>query len=102
MTTAAITPQYERPVPMPFDFIGTKRFTEKLDVIDTVEGVCISVSPSSGYTTPAYFVFVATPFGDMRLDVSKKVFDLTERGDKLIVRYQRGRWTGALKGKIAR
>jgi hypothetical protein len=38
----------------------------------------------------------------LRLEVSKKVFDLIEVGDPLIVCYRKGRWTGALKGTIAR
>lgn len=91
---------------MPFDFVGTERFVEKLSVIHKEEGVSLPAQApftnSIGYASPAYFIFVMTPFGDMRMTVSKKVFDLIETGDKIVVSYRKGRWTGALKGEIAR
>jgi hypothetical protein len=107
-TASVTTPWYQRPDPLPFDFIGTKKFVEKLKVIEKTEGVSLPCTPmmgggaSIGYALPAYFIFVMTPFGDMRLDVSKAFFDLIEVGDPLIVSYRHGRWTGALKGKITR
>ena len=107
MTTSAvtITPWYQRPEPLPFDFIGTASFVQKLEIIEKKEGVSLPApvpfNNSIGYSSPAYFIFVMTPFGDMRLDVSEKVFNLLAIGDRIVVSYCRGRWTGALKGKIA-
>jgi hypothetical protein len=107
---ATITPQHQRPVPMPFDFVGTRKYFERSKVIARREGVALIVVPggpghggvSRSTAQPVFFIFVMTQFGDMRLDVSKKVFDLLRRGDDIVIQYQRGRWTGALKGKIAR
>ena len=105
--TAVITPWYERPMPLPLDFIGTTKFVERLQVFRKEQGCNIPSLPgppfgSSGYTTPAYFIFVMTRFGDMRLDISEKVFNLLKIDDWIVVEYRYGRWTGALKGAIAR
>lgn len=105
-TTVTTTPWYLRPEPMPFDFVGTPRFVEKLAIIKKDEGISLpgsaQFSNGIGYGKPAYFIFFLTPFGDMRMTVSKEVFDLLEVGDKIVVNYRKGRWTGALKGVIAR
>lgn len=105
MTATTTTSWYLRPSPMPFDFIGTASFIEKLAIIEKKEGVSLPdpapFSNSIGYGAPAYFIFVMTPFGDMRMTVSAQVFKLLEVGDKVVIKYRRGRWTGALEGKFA-
>lgn len=103
MTT--ITAWQDRPMPLPTDFIFTRTFIEKLRIIKMEEGIAIvGINPLSHveYTTAAYFIFLMTQFGDMRIEVSKIVFDLLTTDDSVVVSYQRGRWTGALKGRIAR
>lgn len=106
MTTTAIREWHERPTPFPTEFLWTKTLVERTTVLKKQEGVYVSESAAFGHyrssTTPAYFIFVMTEHGDMRIDVSKKVFDLLREGDPLIVSYRRGYWSGALKGKIAR
>ena len=106
-TTMAITPWYSRPTPMPFDFIGTATFVEKLQIFQKEQGYSLPIGcgpygGGGGHVTAAYFIFVMTPFGDMRIEVSEKVFGLLNVGDNIVVSYRRGRWTAALKGTIAR
>lgn len=110
MTTAVIRKSFERPDPFPLlDLIWTPTFTERATVLEKVEGVSVPFTGAFGgggatyYCLPAYFIFVMTERGDMRMDISKKVYDLLQVGDPIVVSYRQGRWTkGALKGKIAR
>ena len=108
LTTPVIRKWYERPEPLPTDFIWTKTFLERTSILKKEEGVAVSViTPFGGgggpyATRPAYFIFVMTQHGDMRIIVSERVFDLLRDGDPIVVSYRRGRWSGALKGKIAR
>jgi hypothetical protein len=105
-TIATITPHFQRPIPLPFDFIGTAHFVEKLTIIEKREGVSLPAgtpfNSGIGYAPPAYFIFVMTRFGDMRMDVSEKVFQLLDVGEKVVVDYRKGRWTGALECKFAK
>lgn len=101
MTAAAIHYGWERPQPLPFDFIFTPTHVERVAIAGKKEGVAFP-PPFGNYTTPAYFVFVTTKHGDLRISVSKKVFEALSVGDSTVVQYQRGRWTSALKGRIAR
>ena len=105
-TLPGIAPRHVCTASLPFDFIGTPVFVERLSISEKCEGLSIPqiapFSSSMGYSMPAYFVFVKTRFGDLRITVSKEAFDLLEPGDPLVVSYRRGRWTGALEGKIAR
>jgi hypothetical protein len=105
-TTSTITPWFLRPTSVPTDFIGTETFVEKVNIIDKKTGIAMPLQvPFAGlnqYGFTIYFIFVMTPFGDMRIEVSKKVFDLLRVGKPIIVSYRRGRWTGSLKGSIAR
>jgi hypothetical protein len=105
MTTIAITPWYSRPRAILTDFIFTKRYVEKLAIIGKIDGVAmpaeVPFNNSIGYGIAAHFVFVMTRFGDLRIEVSKEVFDLLTIGESVIVSYRRGRWTKALEGKIA-
>lgn len=55
-----------------------------------------------GYCPPVYFVYLKSHFGELRIEVSHTVYELLKIGDSLIVTYRRARWTGALKGEIAR
>lgn len=109
MNATAIRYGWDRPQPLPTDFIFTAAHVERTTVADKKEGVAISFGaggyyspPVSIYASPAYFIFVMTRQGDLRIDVSKKVFDLLRVDDPIVVKYYRGRWTGTLKGKIAR
>lgn len=105
-TVITTTPWYLRPSPMPFDFVGMTRFVEKLAIIKKEEGILLPepapFTNSIGYGSPAYFIFFMTPFGDMRMNCSEKMFSLLEVGDNVVVSYRKGRWTGALKGQFAR
>lgn len=106
MTTATIRKWYERPIPIPTDFIGTEVFTERIKILRKEEGVSLPIVsgfvPSAGYTHPAYFIFVMTKAGDLRIEVTKTVFELLRKNDPIVVSYRTGRWTGAIEGKIAR
>ncbi|MEK7461758.1 MAG: hypothetical protein AAB586_01675 [Patescibacteria group bacterium] len=109
MNATAIRYGWDRPQPLPTDFIFTANHVERTTVADKKEGVSLpfmgtgyGASSSMGYASPAHFIFVMTQHGDMRITVSKKVFDLLRTGDSIVVQYHRGRWTGALEGKIAR
>lgn len=110
MTTTAIRKTFDRPEPFPLlDFIWTPRFVERTSVVEKELGFYIDLIgggigvTSRCITKPAFFIFVMTERGDMRMEVSKKVFDLLQVGDPIIVSYRQGRWTkGALQGKIAR
>jgi|CXWL01.1.fsa_nt_gi hypothetical protein len=66
------------------------------------EGGGYCASASIGHATPVYFIFVMTAHGDLRITVSRDVFNLLEVGDPIVVQYQKRRCTDALKGKIAR
>ncbi|MEK7505536.1 MAG: hypothetical protein AAB597_01405 [Patescibacteria group bacterium] len=109
MNAMAIRYGWGRPQPLPTDFIFAATHVERTTIADKKEGVSLphmgtgyGASSSMGYASPAYFVFTMTRDGDMRITVSKKVYNLLRIGDSIVVQYQRGRWTGALKGKIAR
>jgi len=110
MTAMAIRYGWDRPQPLPGDFVLTTRYVEHVTIADKKEGVSLprvgggyGGSASIGYASPAYFIFMMTERGDLRIDVSKKAYDLLKVGDPIVVQYQQGRWTrDALKGKIAR
>lgn len=113
MTATTIRYGWDRPVPLPGDFIFTTAYVERAVIADKREGFAIYYPVGGGYTAniaaaspssnaPAYFIFVMTDRGDLRITVSKKVYDCLEIGDNIVVEYQKGRWTGALKGNIAR
>ena len=99
---------WERPQPLPGDFIFVKPKTVRTTIADKREGFSVpsmtcgyGSALTGGYASDAYFIFVMTPDGDLRVTVSKEVFDLLEIGDPIIVKYRSGRWTQALEGKIA-
>ncbi len=97
----------ELPQPIPTDFIGTPKYFERTEVRDKQEGwlvweVAGPYGGGGGGASPGYFIFVVTERGQLRLTVPKEVFDLLEVHDQVVVCYRKGRWTGALKGKIAR
>lgn len=102
--TTTITPWYKRPTPWPLEFLFTKTHVEKQTIISKEEGFSLPMHHNGGhgYGIPAYFIFVTTPFGDMRIEVSEKVYNLLKIDEKIVVSYKRGRWSGALEGKIAR
>lgn len=106
MAQAALWQRYRQL--LPFDFIGTSWHTKKALVQGRDTGLRIywggggwvpSMRFPAGETF--YLMFVATPHGNLRLEVSKPVFDLIRAGDSIIVCYQQGRWTGELRGGIA-
>lgn len=105
MTNVVIKPWFERPTPIPTDFIGTQKFFAKTVVLEKKEGVNLPyMAPgvqSPGYSSPAYFIFLRPNDKDLRVTVSKQVFDLLEIGNEIVVFYRVGRWTGAVEGKIA-
>ena len=47
----------------------------------------------------AYFLFVETERGTCRVDVPAHIYENTRDGDSIVLSYQVGRYTGALKGK---
>lgn len=109
MNTATIRYGWDRPQPLPTDFIFVATHFARTTIVDKKDGASLpsmgsgyGASPSMGYASPAYFIFVMTRHGDVRITVSKKVFDLLRIGDSIVVQYRRGRWTGALEGRIAR
>ena|SRR5581483_2973548 len=109
MTTGSIRYGWDRPVPLPLDFAFSPTFTERTTVADKKEGLTdhTAIGVYGGgigtvITSPAYFVFVWTSRGDLRISVSKAVFDQIRTGDSVVVQYQQGRWTNSLKGCIAR
>ena len=94
----------ERPIPYPFgEFIGTPWFWERVIVELKKVGVSIPIGASlSAPCPPAYFLFVETKYGILRLVVPAELYAQIQAGDSLVVKYQRARWTpGAVRGKIA-
>lgn len=108
--TTAIRRGFARPEPFPIlDLIWTPMHTERTTIHEKVEGFSLPFTGGiyggarTGYSKPAYFIFVLTKRGELRLNVSKEVFDLVRVDDPIIVNYRQGRWTkGVLEGKIAR
>lgn len=86
------------PSPLLTDFVGRKKYLERLIVTSKRGGMSWG---GMGAPAASYYVLVETPFGELFLGVSKRFFNLVEVGDPLVVEYRRGRWTKTLKGKIA-
>jgi hypothetical protein len=92
--------------PQPFltDFILMPEYIQRTKITGKKEGVSIGVYGMTGYIVemPVHFIFVMTQHGNLRIKVPKKVFKLLHTDDPIVVCYRKGRWTGALEGKIAR
>lgn len=108
MSQPAITPWYDRPTALPLEFLFSKTYVEKLEIIHKEEGLSTLMNSGpnanigSGYPMPVSFIFLITPFGDLRLEVSSSLYEVLQVGDKIVINYTHGRWSGALEGKIAR
>ncbi len=85
-----------------FDHIGRPSYTERGMVAKKIEGVCfpfVTMGSTPGYPAPIYTLLVRTSRGSFRIDVSRKLFDLTRVKDLVPVKYRVGRISGLLKGR---
>ncbi|MDO8742083.1 MAG: hypothetical protein Q7J45_00900 [bacterium] len=91
MTATVLERDNDLPQSILTDFIGTTKHLERVDVVERT----IAISSSL-----CYYLFVQTQRGRLRITLSKEIFEILREGDSIIVQYQKGRWTGALKGNI--
>lgn len=75
---------------IPTDFIGTAKYLERVEILQ--KGILASSS--------ANFICVMTQRGPLQISLSKQMSEIVRVGDSIIVQYQKGRWTGAMKGHI--
>jgi len=108
MTSAAIGKWKLPSVPIPFNFLGTPKHSDLVAIRrkEIKESFAFNtVSITSGYSSTVgrnlYYVHVEIEGREVRIRVSQKIYPDLEEGGLVLVRYQRGRWNGALKVKIA-
>lgn len=78
------------PQSVPTDFIGTTTYLERVEILE--KGILAASSK--------VFITVMTQHGPLRAILSEELSKLVRVGDSIIIQYQKGRWTGALKGHI--
>ncbi len=90
----------------PFDFTFAKTHQERAllvnKIVATVQMAALTFENAKAWSEERPLLFLETTFGDLQIKVSKKAYDLWKVGDHIVVEFQRGRWTGNLKGKICR
>lgn len=90
----------------PFDFTFTKTYRERAPltnkVMATLQMAALGFDNAKAWSEEVPLLFLETTLGELEIEVSKKAYGLWKVGDHIVVEFQRGRWTGNLKGKICR
>lgn len=90
----------------PFDFTLTKTYQERArltkKIVATLQMVAMTFENSKAWSEERPLLFLETTLGELEMEVSQKTYDLWQVDDHIVVEFQRGRWTGNLKGKICR
>lgn len=107
MATTFLNPSARKP--RLFDFVGTSTrhfkgmvFGKNVEKVRALPYARAPIKMDGHGNIVNRYIDVTTPDGTLRIYVSEQVHDLIEIGGPLVVAYRRGRWSGALKGEIAR